>query len=91
MSENNPFENLPVVPDFPTEVTVKAVFRYNPTTTDSLKSLLEATNINGEIGMKSSSGSKFQSFTISAVYPSQEMLDEVCNALKMIDDFYMLF
>ncbi|HON78495.1 MAG TPA: DUF493 family protein [Spirochaetota bacterium] len=92
MSEQNSAgETVRELPDFPTEITFKAVFRNNPATIDVLREILQERDIDAEITMKESKKSTFVSYTVTAVFPSGEVLQGTCSAITLVDGFFTLF
>ncbi len=77
--------------DYPAELTFKSVFRKGNHIINSLYEVLDSCNIKGTIAQKESSGGKFISFTLTAVFPSDEMLKNICDKIASIDGFMTMF
>jgi len=76
---------------YPAEITFKAILRDSPSTLDSIKSILLEKKINGSIYTKPSSQKKFTSYTITAVFPSVECLNLVCNEITALEGYMTMF
>ena len=77
--------------NFPAQMTFKAVFRNRPYIIDSIKSVLSENDINGEVLLKESKEGKFISYTINAYFPSNEMLESICNKISSLEGFMTMF
>lgn len=89
--KNSTGEAVKALPDFPTEITFKAVFRNNSSTLGVIQEILNEQGVNAEISMRESKKSTFISYTIVAVFPSEEVLQETCHAVSLVDGFFTLF
>ncbi|HNR88585.1 MAG TPA: DUF493 family protein [Spirochaetota bacterium] len=78
-------------PDFPTEVTFKAVFRSSPFTRDTIRSLVLEHNVDPEISQRESREGRFVSITVTAVFPSEKVLQAVCANIAALDGFVTMF
>jgi len=76
---------------YPTEITFKAILRDSSSTLDSIKSILLEKKINGAIYTKPSSHKKFTSYTITAIFPSKECLNLVCNEITTLEGYMTMF
>jgi hypothetical protein len=79
------------LPDFPTEVVFKAVFRNKPYTIETLKSVCREAGIDAIVSDRESRNGTFISYTITAVFPSEEVLKAVCSRVGAIEGFYTMF
>lgn len=77
--------------EYPAKLTFKAVFRNVPHTADSIRSILTASELEGSVTMKESSGSKFISYTVTAVFPSATMLNDICGRVAGLEGYMTLF
>ncbi len=64
-------------PDFPAEITFKAVFRERDRLREEIESILAEKGIDARLGEKRSAKNNFISFTVTATFPSEEMLQLV--------------
>ncbi len=79
------------VPDFPTEVVFKAVFRNSPYTLETLKSLCGEAGIDAVVTERESGKGNFISYTITAVFPDESTLKNLCNNIGGLEGFYTMF
>ncbi|MBP7603462.1 MAG: DUF493 domain-containing protein [Spirochaetes bacterium] len=79
------------LPDFPTEVTFKAVYRFSPHLMETLKNALHEQGLNAAVSGRPSSGGKFVSYTVTARFESEERLDAVCGVVAAIEGFMTMF
>lgn len=79
------------VPDYPTEVTFKAVFRNLPYTIDTLRGLCREAGIDAAITDRGSSKGNFISYTVTAVFPSDEALRALCTRIGQVEGFFTMF
>ena len=77
--------------DYPAEITIKTVFRTGFQSSGSVESLLKDINIECDIDFRKSSGERFTSFTITAVYRSSGELDLACRRISELEGFMTLF
>jgi putative lipoic acid-binding regulatory protein len=77
--------------EFPREITFKIVYYNKPTLSDTIKSCLTEKNLSYELGEKVSSNGKFISFTVSAIFESEELLQNICGELQLIEGYKMMF
>jgi len=76
---------------YPTELTFKAILRDRPNTLDSIKAILIEEKIEGSVNTASSKTNKFISYTITAVFPSDECLNRVCSKITTLDGYMTMF
>ena len=76
---------------YPAEVIFKVVFRNQPYTIDSLKNIIHEHTDKGLVSHKESSGGKFISYTITATFQSEDILNTTCTKIKMLEGFMTLF
>jgi len=76
---------------YPAEITFKSVFKNKSYTEETIKSILGDININCSINGKESKNSKFISYTITAEFPSEEILDSICKKISTLEGFMMMF
>jgi hypothetical protein len=79
------------IPDFPCEVTFKAIFRNHLDTFSIIRSTLEISGISPEIVAHESKNGKFISYTITAVFSSDETLKLACSNISSINGFMTMF
>ena len=77
---------------YPAEVMFKSVFRNRPYTMDSIRNILAEHSIpEGKVTAKESSGGKFISYTITATFHSEDILNVTCTKITMIEGFMSMF
>jgi putative lipoic acid-binding regulatory protein len=76
---------------YPAEITFKVIFKDYPSTLDSIKGILSKEEIEGFISITPSKNSKFISYTITAVFPSEECLNNICNEISAIAGYMTMF
>lgn len=79
------------VPGFPTEVTFKAVFRNRPYTMETLKNLCQEAGLDAQISDRGSSKGNFISYTVTAMFPSDDVLKSLCSRIGQVEGFYTMF
>ncbi len=79
------------VPDFPTEVTFKAIYHNSPHLTDMLNNIFAENNIAPHVNSKTSKNGKFISYTVTAFFQSEEQLKKVCANASSIEGFTTMF
>jgi putative lipoic acid-binding regulatory protein len=78
--------------DYPAELTVKAIFRNSFHTGDSIRNiLLEQGAANITLEKKASSNGNFISYTITAEFPSKDVLNSICSMISGVEGFMTLF
>jgi hypothetical protein len=76
---------------YPAEITFKSVFHIQPDLDVILASILDEQGITGEITHRPSRNNKFVSYTITADFESEPLLEEVCKRIVAIQGFIMMF
>jgi len=76
---------------YPSEIIFKAVFRNMPYTMDTIKNIVHEHADSVSVTAKESSEGKFISYTVTAVFQSEERLNSSCTQITMIEGFMMLF
>jgi len=79
------------VPEFPTEITFKAVYRNLPYLMETLKNILAEHAISADISARTSKNSTYISYTITAVFPEEGVLNTVCGRLTTLKGFTAMF
>jgi hypothetical protein len=79
------------LPDFPTEVTFKAVFRNTPFTLDAIRNICAEAELDIEISDRSSRNAKFISYTLTGIFPSDDVLKSVCGKVGALEGFVTMF
>ncbi len=78
--------------EFPSELTFKAIFRNNAHTGDSIRTILMEQGAAGStVSNKASSNGNFISYTITAEFPSNDILNKICSLVSGLDGFMTLF
>ncbi len=83
--------NTRELPDFPTEIIFKAVFRNIPFVCESIVQLCAEFGLNATVTERASKHSNFISYTVTAVFPSDEVLQMLCTRIGEIEGFMMVF
>ena len=76
---------------YPAEIIFKAVFRNRPYTMDTIKNIISENTTDGRVTSKESSGGKFISYTITATFASEEILNATCSSIVTIEGFMSMF
>ena len=76
--------------EYPREIIFKVVFRAGQFAHEAISSNLSERCIEHTITETGSSNGNFISYTITAVFNSIEILDNVCSDIKGIDGFMMM-
>ncbi len=76
---------------YPTEMTFKAIFRNNKIDVSDLEKLLFENHLNGKISFKESRTGKFISYTVTAVFPTDESLNHICSQVASLEGFMSMF
>lgn len=79
------------LPDFPTEIIFKAVFRNIPFVRESIVQLCAESGIDAAVTERASRNSTFISYTVTAIFPSDEVLRVLCRKIGEIEGFLMMF
>jgi len=76
---------------YPSEIVFKAVFRNMPYTMDVIKNIIHEHADSVNVTSRESSGGKFISYTVTAIFQSEERLNSSCTQITMTEGFMMLF
>jgi putative lipoic acid-binding regulatory protein len=76
---------------YPSEIIFKSVFRNLPYTLDTIKTIVSEHSSQGTVTSRESSGGKFISYTITATFHSEEILNAACSKIVMIEGFMSMF
>lgn len=79
------------LPDFPTEIIFKAVFRNLPFVRESIVQICAESGIEAAVTERPSKHSTFISYTVTAVFPSDEVLQMLCGRIGALEGFMMMF
>jgi len=79
------------LPDFPTEIIFKAVFRNIPFVRESIVQLCAESGLSATVTERASRHSTFISLTVCAVFPSDEVLQMICSRIEKLEGFMMMF
>ncbi len=77
--------------NYPAEIIFKSIFRNSPYTMESIRNILSESSIPGEVAHRESSGGKFISYTITAVFPSEDVLYNTCSKITTLDGYMSMF
>ena len=77
--------------DWPSEIIFKSVFKNKPFIMESIQTLLSENGIDAKITSKESKNSKFISYTVTAVFESDENLKSICGKIATIDGYMTMF
>jgi len=76
---------------YPAEIVFKAVFRNRPYILDTIKNIVSENTTDGKVTSRESSGGKFISYTITATFVSEDILNATCSSIVMIEGFMSMF
>jgi len=76
---------------YPSEIVFKTVFRNSPYTLEIIKNIIHEHADCVTVTAKESSGGKFISYTITAVFESEDRLNSSCSQITMAEGFMMIF
>lgn len=76
---------------YPAEIIFKSIFRNRPYTQESIRNILAECLVSGDVVHKESSGGKFISYTVTAVFPSEETLNSVCSKITTLEGYMSMF
>lgn len=76
---------------YPAEIIFKSIFRNLPYTIDTIRNIVTEHAITCRVTSKESSGGKFISYTITATFESEEILNATCSKIVMIEGFMSMF
>jgi putative lipoic acid-binding regulatory protein len=91
MADNGNPPPAKTVTDFPCEITFKAVFRNRANIDHVITAVLSKLDIIPDIKLNESSKGTFVSCTITAMYPSEGLLQNACSVLSSIEGFMTMF
>jgi hypothetical protein len=77
--------------EYPAEITFKSVFIQSAELSGMIEALLAEYGITGMISFRESRKNKFISYTITAEFESESLLNEVCVKISALQGFIMLF
>lgn len=75
---------------YPAEITFKSIFINRPEIAFSIDGLLVERGLAARISCRASGNDRFVSYTITAVFESASLLDDVCSRLSSLEGFIML-
>ncbi len=76
---------------FPDEITFKVICRNNPVLPGTIRNLICEHDLDPEISERASRGGKFISFTITALFPSEEKLQNICSKIASLNGVLTIF
>ena len=77
--------------DYPCELTFKTILKNSNENISNLNSIMINNKIDATITQKISSKGKFISYTITAIFPSDEILTKVSSEVASIKTFMNMF
>ena len=77
--------------DYPAELTFKVIFRNRAYTEVSIQNILSESGLRGSINHRESKNSTFISYTVTAVFPSNETLNAICRNISSLDGYMTMF
>lgn len=77
--------------NYPAELIFKSIFRNRPFTMDSIRNILAECLVAGDVVHKESSGGKFISYTVTAVFPSEDALNSICSKITTLEGYMSMF
>lgn len=77
--------------NYPAEIIFKSIFRNRPYTMESIRNILAESLVAGEVVHKESSGGKFISYTVTAVFPSEDSLNSICSKITTLEGYMSMF
>ncbi|HPS57913.1 MAG TPA: DUF493 family protein [Spirochaetota bacterium] len=77
--------------NYPAELIFKSIFRNRPYTMECIRNILAESLVPGEVVHRESSGGKFISYTVTAVFPSEDTLNSVCSKITTLEGYMSLF
>ncbi len=72
-------------------LTFKSVFMNNEGTSDRIEVLMAEQGITGSITSRESRENRFISYTVTAEFKSEDILNELCTRISDLQGFIMLF
>jgi len=77
--------------NFSKEITFKSIFRNKKCFLEELENILFENKIKGKTNKKESLNGKFCSYSISAIFPSEEVLQKICHQVSSLEFFMTMF
>lgn len=77
--------------NYPAEIVFKSIFRNSPFTLESIRSILSESEVTGKVVHRESSGGKFISYTVTAVFPSEDLLFSICSKITTLEGYMSMF
>lgn len=77
--------------EYPAKIIFKAIYRNIPRVSDTIHHILAGKNIDFSISSLESNNNKFVSITITALFPSNDALQDTCNEISSVEGFLMMF
>ncbi len=75
---------------YPAEITFKGFFSYHPEIRDAVMAALGEDAADATVTLRASKNGKFIACTITAVFESEEILNETCSRVCSIRGFVMM-
>lgn len=79
------------LPEFPTEITFKVICKNLDHIEGRLRSVMSDFGLEADIGGRPSRKSTFISYTVTAVFPSDEVLQRALGMISAIDGVMTMF
>jgi hypothetical protein len=76
--------------EFPMEITFKVIYRSGGVR-ESIEKCLSNKGLSHEITERPSGKGTFMSYTVSAVYSSEDLLHSVCSELRTLSGYMTMF
>jgi len=76
---------------YPAELTFKCIFRNVPYTPESIKNILIEKELKHSLTERSSNGSKFISYTITAEFQTENDLNTICSHIASLEGYMTMF
>lgn len=77
--------------DFPVEITFKVICRNMPDLQCMIRNLIDEHRVQPEISERESREGRFISFTITALFPSEEVLNSICSRIASLNGVLTMF
>lgn len=75
---------------YPAEITFKSFFRHQPEQFAAVQTILDECSLTAELSLRQSSHQAFISLTVTAIFPTEELLKQVCDRIATIPGFMMM-
>jgi hypothetical protein len=75
---------------FPSEITFKAVYRHTLPIEDRLRGVFAGHGLECVMSSRLSRNGKFISYTFTAVFPGEELLNSICAGIAAIEGFRLM-